>query len=145
MCAECTHAVSVRMHCRTAPRPVARGKQPRRQKDYVQVRAYAKRGSTCVIATISTTHPSYPEDQYARGRRGPGGFLLTPVEDQANTTQIVWVLSAEARGWLAKYRADNNNIRILVGFYEALRLHLQQEQGGVYKDPHQRRKQKGFA
>ncbi|NXJ16618.1 STAR protein, partial [Odontophorus gujanensis] len=72
-------------------------------RDFVSVRCSRRRGSTCVLAGMSTTHGAMPEQQgFVRAENGPTCMVLRPLPGSPSQTRLTWLLSIDLKGWLPK-------------------------------------------
>ncbi|XP_069474045.1 steroidogenic acute regulatory protein, mitochondrial [Ambystoma mexicanum] len=72
-------------------------------RDFVSVRCSKRRGSTCVLAGMSTRFGAMPEQQgVIRAENGPTCMVLRPSANDPTQTKLTWLLSIDLKGWLPK-------------------------------------------
>ncbi|XP_013862676.1 steroidogenic acute regulatory protein, mitochondrial [Austrofundulus limnaeus] len=72
-------------------------------RDFVNVRCAKRRGSTCFLAGMSTTHPQMPEQRgVIRAENGPTCIVMKPCAEDPNKTKFTWLLSMDLKGWVPK-------------------------------------------
>ncbi|PIO37577.1 hypothetical protein AB205_0166160, partial [Aquarana catesbeiana] len=72
-------------------------------RDFVSVRCNKRRGSTCILAGMSTRFGGMPEQKgYIRAENGPTCMVLHPVLEDPSKTKLTWLLSIDLKGWLPK-------------------------------------------
>ncbi|XP_015680171.1 steroidogenic acute regulatory protein, mitochondrial [Protobothrops mucrosquamatus] len=72
-------------------------------RDFVSVRCSKRRGSTCLLAGMSTTYTAMPEQKgVIRAENGPTCMVLHPVLGNPSQTKLTWLLSIDLKGWLPK-------------------------------------------
>ncbi|CAJ0964819.1 unnamed protein product [Ranitomeya imitator] len=72
-------------------------------RDFVSVRCSKRRGSTCILAGMSTRFGGMPEQKgYVRAENGPTCMVLHPVLEDPSKTKLTWLLSIDLKGWLPK-------------------------------------------
>ncbi|KAM9312483.1 steroidogenic acute regulatory protein, mitochondrial [Gastrophryne carolinensis] len=72
-------------------------------RDFVSVRCNKRRGSTCILAGMSTRFGAMPEQKgYVRAENGPTCMVLHPVLEDPSKTKLTWLLSIDLKGWLPK-------------------------------------------
>ncbi|XP_070621964.1 steroidogenic acute regulatory protein, mitochondrial [Erythrolamprus reginae] len=72
-------------------------------RDFVSVRCSKRRGSTCLLAGMSTTYAAMPEQKgVIRAENGPMCMVLRPVLGNPSETKLTWLLSIDLKGWLPK-------------------------------------------
>ncbi|XP_068130706.1 steroidogenic acute regulatory protein, mitochondrial [Hyperolius riggenbachi] len=72
-------------------------------RDFVSVRCNKRRGSTCILAGMSTRFGEMPEQKgYVRGENGPTCMVLHPIQGDPSKTKLTWLLSIDLKGWLPK-------------------------------------------
>uniref|UniRef100_A0A670ZD74 Steroidogenic acute regulatory protein, mitochondrial n=1 Tax=Pseudonaja textilis TaxID=8673 RepID=A0A670ZD74_PSETE len=72
-------------------------------RDFVSVRCSKRRGSTCLLAGMSTTYAAMPEQKgVIRAENGPTCMVLRPVLGNPSQTKLTWLLSIDLKGWLPK-------------------------------------------
>lgn len=72
-------------------------------RDFVSVRCSKRRGSTCVLAGMSTRFGAMPEQKgVIRAENGPTCMVLHPSAVDPTQTKLTWLLSIDLKGWLPK-------------------------------------------
>nr|AUS91513.1 steroidogenic acute regulatory protein [Andrias davidianus] len=72
-------------------------------RDFVSVRCSKRRGSTCVLAGMSTRFGAMPEQKgVIRAENGPTCMVLRPFAEDPTRTKLTWLLSIDLKGWLPK-------------------------------------------
>ncbi|XP_074784734.1 steroidogenic acute regulatory protein, mitochondrial isoform X3 [Athene noctua] len=113
-------------------------------RDFVSVRCSKRRGSTCVLAGVATTHRAMPEQEgVVRAENGPTCMLLRPLPGSPSHTRLTWLLSIDLKlrpggrcspgsllsslqGWLPKTVVNQVLAQTQVDFANHLRQRLAQ-------------------
>ncbi|XP_066445547.1 steroidogenic acute regulatory protein, mitochondrial [Eleutherodactylus coqui] len=91
-------------------------------RDFVNVRCSKRRGSTCILAGMSTRFSGMPEQEgYVRAENGPTCMVLHPVLEDPSKTKLTWLLSIDLKGWLPKTIINQMLSQTQVDFAEYLR------------------------
>nr|XP_020641819.1 steroidogenic acute regulatory protein, mitochondrial [Pogona vitticeps] len=94
-------------------------------RDFVSVRCSKRRGSTCVLAGMSTTYAAMPEQKgVVRAENGPTCMVLRPVAGDPSQTKLTWLLSIDLKGWLPKTLINQVLSQTQVDFANHLRHRL---------------------
>ncbi|NWW71462.1 STAR protein, partial [Climacteris rufus] len=94
-------------------------------RDFVSVRCSRRRGSTCVLAGMSTTHRAVPEQEgFIRAENGPTCMVLRPLPGSPSRTRLTWLLSIDLKGWLPKTIINQVLSQTQVDFAKHLRQRL---------------------
>ncbi|XP_062995323.1 steroidogenic acute regulatory protein, mitochondrial [Elgaria multicarinata webbii] len=94
-------------------------------RDFVSVRCSKRRGSTCVLAGMSTTYAAMPEQKgVIRAENGPTCMVLRPLAGDTSQTKLTWLLSIDLKGWLPKTLINQVLSQTQVDFAKHLRNHL---------------------
>ncbi|XP_074708497.1 steroidogenic acute regulatory protein, mitochondrial isoform X7 [Strix uralensis] len=94
-------------------------------RDFVSVRCSKRRGSTCVLAGVATTHGAMPEQEgVVRAENGPTCMLLRPLPGSPSHTRLTWLLSIDLKGWLPKTVVNQVLAQTQVDFANHLRQRL---------------------
>ncbi|XP_028564393.1 steroidogenic acute regulatory protein, mitochondrial [Podarcis muralis] len=94
-------------------------------RDFVSVRCSKRRGSTCVLAGMSTTYAAMPEQKgVIRAENGPTCMVLRPLLGDPSQTKLTWLLSIDLKGWLPKSLINQVLSQTQVDFAKHLRNHL---------------------
>ncbi|POI33961.1 hypothetical protein CIB84_002288 [Bambusicola thoracicus] len=94
-------------------------------RDFVSVRCSRRRGSTCVLAGMSTTHGAMPEQQgFVRAENGPTCMVLRPLAGSPSQTKLTWLLSIDLKGWLPKTIINQVLSQTQVDFAKHLRQRM---------------------
>ncbi|XP_010294298.1 PREDICTED: steroidogenic acute regulatory protein, mitochondrial, partial [Phaethon lepturus] len=107
-------------------------------RDFVSVRCSKRRGSTCVLAGMSTKYGAMPEQEgFIRAENGPTCMVLRPLPGSPSQTKLTWLLSidlkfssravsAPLQGWLPKTIINQVLSQTQVDFANHLRGRLAQ-------------------
>uniref|UniRef100_A0A8C9L195 Steroidogenic acute regulatory protein, mitochondrial n=1 Tax=Pavo cristatus TaxID=9049 RepID=A0A8C9L195_PAVCR len=99
-------------------------------RDFVSVRCSRRRGSTCVLAGMSTTHGAMPEQQgFIRAENGPTCMVLRPLAGSPSQTKLTWLLSIDLKGWLPKTIINQVLSQTQVDFAKHLRQRMARAAG----------------
>ncbi|OXB75071.1 UNVERIFIED_CONTAM: hypothetical protein H355_015432 [Colinus virginianus] len=99
-------------------------------RDFVSVRCSRRRGSTCVLAGMSTTHGAMPEQQgFVRAENGPTCMVLRPLPGSPSQTKLTWLLSIDLKGWLPKAIINQVLSQTQVDFARHLRQRMARAAG----------------
>ncbi|XP_072570204.1 steroidogenic acute regulatory protein, mitochondrial isoform X2 [Paramormyrops kingsleyae] len=72
-------------------------------RDFVSVRCAKRRGSTCFLAGMSTSHLGMPEQKgFVRAENGPTCIVMRPSTEDPTRTKFTWLLSIDLKGWIPK-------------------------------------------
>ncbi|KAG8441203.1 hypothetical protein GDO86_006811, partial [Hymenochirus boettgeri] len=94
-------------------------------RDFVSVRCNKRRGSTCILAGMSTKFEGMPEQKgYVRGENGPTCMVLRPVLEDPSKTKLTWLLSIDLKGWLPKSIINQVLSQTQVDFAKHLRTRI---------------------
>ncbi|NWS17657.1 STAR protein, partial [Pachyramphus minor] len=94
-------------------------------RDFVSVRCSKRRGSTCVLAGMSTTYGAMPEQEgFVRAENGPTCMVLRPLPGSPSQTRLTWLLSIDLKGWLPKTIINQVLSQTQVDFAKHLRQRL---------------------
>ncbi|XP_042742266.1 steroidogenic acute regulatory protein, mitochondrial isoform X3 [Lagopus leucura] len=94
-------------------------------RDFVSVRCSRRRGSTCVLAGMSTKHGAMPEQQgFIRAENGPTCMVLRPLAGSPSQTKLTWLLSIDLKGWLPKTIINQVLSQTQVDFAKHLRQRM---------------------
>ncbi|XP_030057806.1 steroidogenic acute regulatory protein, mitochondrial [Microcaecilia unicolor] len=94
-------------------------------RDFVSVRCNKRRGSTCVLAGMSTRFGAMPEQKgYVRAENGPTCMVLHPYIENRGQTKLTWLLSIDLKGWLPKSIINQVLSQTQVNFAHHLREHM---------------------
>uniref|UniRef100_A0A8C3NQ42 Steroidogenic acute regulatory protein, mitochondrial n=1 Tax=Geospiza parvula TaxID=87175 RepID=A0A8C3NQ42_GEOPR len=94
-------------------------------RDFVSVRCSRRRGSTCVLAGMSTTYGAMPEQEgFIRAENGPTCMVLRPLPGSPSQTRLTWLLSIDLKGWLPKSIINQVLSQTQVDFAKHLRQRL---------------------
>ncbi|KAL8173880.1 UNVERIFIED_CONTAM: hypothetical protein K2H54_030749 [Gekko kuhli] len=94
-------------------------------RDFVSVRCSKRRGSTCVLAGMSTAYAGMPEQKgVIRAENGPTCMILRPLTGDPSQTKLTWLLSIDLKGWLPKTLINQVLSQTQVDFANHLRKHL---------------------
>ncbi|XP_005530898.1 PREDICTED: steroidogenic acute regulatory protein, mitochondrial [Pseudopodoces humilis] len=94
-------------------------------RDFVSVRCSKRRGSTCVLAGMSTTYGAMPEQEgFIRAENGPTCMVLRPLPGSPSQTRLTWLLSIDLKGWLPKTIINQVLSQTQVDFAKHLRQRL---------------------
>ncbi|XP_077162235.1 steroidogenic acute regulatory protein, mitochondrial [Paroedura picta] len=94
-------------------------------RDFVSVRCSKRRGSTCVLAGMSTAYMGMPEQKgVIRAENGPMAMVLRPLTGDPSQTKLTWLLSIDLKGWLPKTLINQVLSQTQVDFANHLRKHL---------------------
>ncbi|NXF13010.1 STAR protein, partial [Smithornis capensis] len=94
-------------------------------RDFVSVRCSKRRGSTCVLAGMSTTYGAMPEQEgFIRAENGPTCMVLRPLPGSPCHTRLTWLLSIDLKGWLPKTIINQVLSQTQVDFAKHLRQRL---------------------
>ncbi|KAM6432436.1 steroidogenic acute regulatory protein, mitochondrial isoform 2-T2 [Liasis olivaceus] len=94
-------------------------------RDFVSVRCSKRRGSTCLLAGMSTTFAAMPEQRgVIRAENGPTCMVLRPVLGDPSQTKLTWLLSIDLKGWLPKTLINQVLSQTQMDFANHLRNHL---------------------
>uniref|UniRef100_A0A8C3US73 Steroidogenic acute regulatory protein, mitochondrial n=1 Tax=Catharus ustulatus TaxID=91951 RepID=A0A8C3US73_CATUS len=94
-------------------------------RDFVSVRCAKRRGSTCVLAGMSTTYGAMPEQEgFIRAENGPTCMVLRPLPGSPSQTRLTWLLSIDLKGWLPKTIINQVLSQTQVDFAKHLRQRL---------------------
>ncbi|XP_027562065.1 steroidogenic acute regulatory protein, mitochondrial isoform X1 [Neopelma chrysocephalum] len=94
-------------------------------RDFVSVRCSKRRGSTCVLAGMSTTYGAMPEQEgFIRAENGPTCMVLRPLPGSPSRTRLTWLLSIDLKGWLPKTIINQVLSQTQVDFAKHLRQRL---------------------
>ncbi|XP_009316894.1 PREDICTED: steroidogenic acute regulatory protein, mitochondrial [Pygoscelis adeliae] len=94
-------------------------------RDFVSVRCSKRRGSTCVLAGMSTKHGAMPEQEgFVRAENGPTCMILRPLPGSPSQTKLIWLLSIDLKGWLPKTIINQVLSQTQVDFANHLRERL---------------------
>ncbi|KAM7080852.1 steroidogenic acute regulatory protein, mitochondrial isoform 3-T3 [Ciconia maguari] len=96
-------------------------------RDFVSVRCSKRRGSTCVLAGMSTKYGAMPEQEgFIRAENGPTCMILRPLPGSPSQTKLTWLLSIDLKGWLPKTIINQVLSQTQVDFANHLRERLAQ-------------------
>ncbi|KAM8974351.1 steroidogenic acute regulatory protein, mitochondrial [Pelodytes ibericus] len=91
-------------------------------RDFVSVRCSKRRGSTCILAGMSTRFGDMPEQKgYIRAENGPTCMVLHPLAEDHTKTKLTWLLSIDLKGWLPKSIINHVLSQTQVDFAKHLR------------------------
>ncbi|KAE8619500.1 hypothetical protein XENTR_v10009815 [Xenopus tropicalis] len=94
-------------------------------RDFVSVRCSKRRGSTCILAGMSTRFGGMPEQKgYIRGENGPTCMVLRPLAEDISKTKLTWLLSIDLKGWLPKSIINQVLSQTQVDFAKHLRSRM---------------------
>ncbi|XP_003212480.1 steroidogenic acute regulatory protein, mitochondrial [Meleagris gallopavo] len=94
-------------------------------RDFVSVRCSRRRGSTCVLAGMSTKHGAMPEQPgFIRAENGPTCMVLRPLAGSPSQTKLTWLLSIDLKGWLPKTIINQVLSQTQVDFAKHLRQRM---------------------
>ncbi|NXL01637.1 STAR protein, partial [Mesembrinibis cayennensis] len=94
-------------------------------RDFVSVRCSKRRGSTCVLAGMSTKYGAMPEQEgFIRAENGPTCMILRPLPGSPSQTKLTWLLSIDLKGWLPKTIINQVLSQTQVDFANHLRERL---------------------
>ncbi|XP_053575394.1 steroidogenic acute regulatory protein, mitochondrial [Bombina bombina] len=94
-------------------------------RDFVSVRCSKRRGSTCILAGMSTRYGGMPEQKgYIRAENGPTCMVLHPVVEDPSKTKLTWLLSIDLKGWLPKSIINQVLSQTQVDFAKHLRTRV---------------------
>ncbi|XP_076214918.1 steroidogenic acute regulatory protein, mitochondrial isoform X3 [Aptenodytes patagonicus] len=94
-------------------------------RDFVSVRCSKRRGSTCVLAGMSTKYGAMPEQEgFVRAENGPTCMILRPLPGSPSQTKLIWLLSIDLKGWLPKTIINQVLSQTQVDFANHLRERL---------------------
>ncbi|NXN51913.1 STAR protein, partial [Rynchops niger] len=94
-------------------------------RDFVSVRCAKRRGSTCVLAGMSTKYGAMPEQEgFIRAENGPTCMVLRPLAGSPSQTKLTWLLSIDLKGWLPKTIINQVLSQTQVDFANHLRQRL---------------------
>ncbi|KAJ6658658.1 hypothetical protein lerEdw1_019818 [Lerista edwardsae] len=94
-------------------------------RDFVSVRCSKRRGSTCVLAGMSTAYTGMPKQEgVIRAENGPTCMVLRPLKGDPSQTKLTWLLSIDLKGWLPKTLINQVLSQTQVDFANHLRNHL---------------------
>ncbi|XP_063304477.1 steroidogenic acute regulatory protein, mitochondrial [Pelobates fuscus] len=94
-------------------------------RDFVSVRCNKRRGSTCILAGMSTRFGEMPEQKgYIRAENGPTCMVLHPLNEDHTKTKLTWLLSVDLKGWLPKSIINQVLSQTQVDFAKHLRTRV---------------------
>ncbi|KAM4747769.1 steroidogenic acute regulatory protein, mitochondrial [Rhinophrynus dorsalis] len=101
-------------------------------RDFVSVRCNKRRGSTCILAGMSTRFGDMPEQKgYVRAENGPTCMVLHPLLEDPSKTKLTWLLSIDLKGWLPKSIINQVLSQTQVDFANHLRTRVSESANTV--------------
>ncbi|XP_055928831.1 stAR-related lipid transfer protein 3-like [Argiope bruennichi] len=91
-------------------------------RDFVNVRIWKKKDSGYVHGSVGITHPDVPvKAKYVRGEQGPTAYIMTPADENGETTKLQWLLNTNLKGWIPQYLIDQTLSIVMMEYINSLR------------------------